>query len=645
MAKNMAPMHVNHLSRHAHNVGAGYTTTLVPGQLRCMYFDVLSPSESVYFKTKAFSRLQEVVTAFLGEIDIHLDYFFVPLQMLYTPFGQVFAQTNDVISEKFSVNGQSGEETPDVFPTISVAGVVHERVNHIMMSGECWGMSIMRMLDDFDLNPYNALDHYQFLRATGDVPETHVPECFCYNPDITPWIPAAYQAIYQKYFRNESFERIKVPSYNFDSAFETGQIGPNGRDMFRLRYCQRPSDYFTDVKVSPLYSAVNAFAKGSASTIDSSSGGTFNGTDVLSKVNQWLVGENVYDSSNNFALSKSSANYDEGNAYDFNVGSSDFMSFAGSLSDRLDSYNNASAIRTLFAVDKFLRVYGRAGKTYDDQILAHFGFKVPHDVKHDITHLKHYRFVVTSEPVYSSSATPDGSLLGQVGGQGAAGIETDGEKFTAPVHGVFMCIAHAVTKPRYYNTFNKLHLLNNRLAFPIPEYDKLGMQPNYMFEAHPIFFARNADVDKDNINVSKRLGWQYRYEEFKKRYNRISLAYIPSLPTQQVTDTTISMQDVGANAFNPWVLSREVSSYITSQIIGNVDSGIEFVDYDNLSQNFFFERPDALNNIMVVSYDGSWKNDYFKSPWLAFQQDPLIFDYKCDVKKVSWMSETGEPDL
>lgn len=645
MAKNMLPLHENHLSRHAHNVGSGYTTTLVPGQLRCVYFDVLSPSESIYYKTKAFSRLQEVVTAFLGEIDIHLDYFFVPLQMLYTPFGQVFAQTNDVISENFSTLGQLGDENSDYFPTVSVVDAVHQRTNQFMENGESWGMSLMRLLDDFDLNPYNVLDLTQFQKATGDVPSEHVPQCFCYNPNITPWIPAAYQAIYQKYYRNESFERLRVPSYNFDSAYGDGQINASGRGMFNMRYCQRPSDYFTDVKVSPLYSAVNAFAKGSANLTDSSNaGGTYRGTEVLGKVNQWLVGGNTY--SDGFYLGKNNENFDVSEYYtDYVQVANDNLSFAGSVVDKFNSFNNASAIRTLFAVDKFLRVYGRAGKTYDDQILAHFGFKVPHDVKHDLTHLKHYRFVLTSEPVYSSSATPDGSLLGQVGGQGAAKIETDGEKFTAPVHGVFMCIAHAVTKPRYYNTFNKLHLLNNRLAFPIPEYDKLGLQPQYMFEAHPIFFALNSEIHTADVNMSKRLGWQYRYEEFKKKYNRISLAYIPSLPNQQAPDTEISMQDAGANAFNPWVLSREASNYITNGIIGQDDSGIGFDDYNNLTASLYFERPDALNNIMVVSYDGTWKNDYFKSPWLAFQQDPLIFDYKCDVKKVSWMSETGEPDL
>lgn len=639
MAKNMAPMHRNQMSRHSHDVSQGYTTTLACGQLRPVYFDILGPGDSVYYKTKAFARLQEVVTAFLGEVDIHLDYFFVPLQMLYTPFGQIFAQTNDMISDHFV-----GTErfSIDMFPTFNIKDFVDYRNNRfksLQWTYECFGMATARMLDDFDLNPYAVCDAYQQQNAVGDMPSEAIPYALTHSPNITPWIPCAYQAIFNRFFRNDDVERLDVPSYNFDSAFEDGVI-PAARNILTLRYSQRPSDYFTDVKISPLYSAVNQFASQADGSPDVSGGQKL--TNVLQKVNQWLVGSNTFTDSDQdtiFGLGNSSHNFAGGDGYiDSDLNTNNRMSYGGSVYDTMTSYSNASAIRTLFAVDKFLRVYGRAGKTYDDQILAHFGFEVPHDVKHDITHLGHNRFVITSEPVYSSSATPDGSLLGQVGGQGSAGIETDGDKFTAPVHGVFMCIVHAVTKPRYQNTFSKLHLLSDRLSFPIPEFDKLGMQPMYAYEAQPIFFD-------EEIDSSVRIGWQYRYEQFKRKYNRVSLAYNTALPASQgADDQSMSMQGVGSNAFNPWVLSREAFNY-SDTFDGNQPDELNFSSYNQLHRLVLCERPDALNNIMVVQYDGTWKNDYFKYPHLMFQQDPLIFDFKCECKKVSWMSETGEPDL
>ena len=56
-------------------------------------------------------------------------------------------------------------------------------------------------------------------------------------------------------------------------------------------------------------------------------------------------------------------------------------------------------------------------------------------------------------------------------------------------------------------------------------------------------------------------------------------------------------------------------------------------------------KPVLLDGVMVRPYVSGWSNDWFASPWLALQSDPILTDYMCFAKKVSWMSETGEPDL
>ena len=90
------------LSRHPHPTSGGYAASLCTGAIVPQYFDILMPGDSVYYRTHMFARLQDLVTAFLGEIDLHLDYFFVPLQMLYTPSGQILTQTNDFLSSIYS---------------------------------------------------------------------------------------------------------------------------------------------------------------------------------------------------------------------------------------------------------------------------------------------------------------------------------------------------------------------------------------------------------------------------------------------------------------------------------------------------------------------------------------------------------------
>lgn len=590
------------LSRHAHDITAGYTSSLAPGMIVPQYFHIMQPKDKIYFKSLSFARLQDVITAFLGQVDIHIDYFFVPLQMLYTPFGQIFAQTDDYLSSLYSEMSRK-----DTFPLLDVqssqAGYNNEYFPDF--SFECWGCSTSRLIDALNGNPLVSLSNYG---GEHVVPEDAIAPEMCYHPKVSPWLFAAYQAIYQKYYRNDQLEKLRVSAYNFDAAYN--QTSFSDGQYLTLRYHQRPNDYFTSVRPSPMYSAVNSLASQTADEVN----GFGAPNELLNKVNNYLGGSAL-----NFVQDYELSSFEDATFH------SD-MSTASSVYDNLESINNASRIRTLFAVDKFLRVYGRAGKTYDEQILAHFGYKIPHDVKHDLTKIKSYRFSLTTDPIYATSTTED-SNLGQVGGQASNSLNTDFESFEAPVHGVFMAVAYALTKPRYQGTFSKLHLLSERLKFPIPEFDKLGAQPLFAFESHPAYLSFEPDSEG---HTYYRLGWQNRYSEFKQKYNRISLNYITE-------EFALQSRGVGANVFNPWVLSR-----FPFDAIANPTS---IISKQCLDVGYFFETPKALNNVMVVGFDGGWSDTFYANPHLMFNRDPIIFEFQTTAKLVSWMSETGEPDI
>lgn len=589
------PSFTAHLSRHSHDVNCGFTSTLAPSLIVPQYFDILQPGDSVYYKTHAFARLQDIVTAFFGEVQVHIDYFFVPLTMLYTPFGSQLMQTNDELSSAISYGDIPDEEKfplLNVFSSIAELGISEQSEPNT----ECIGKSLVRLLDALDANPYIVFNP----AFNHDLPaSTPLPVGYASHPKISPWLFAAYQAIYQDYFRNDNLERRDVGSFNFDHCYDTTEFHDIRFLMLHRSY--RVSDYFTDIKVSPIASSVNRM-----SYQDESFAG-----DVLTNIENYL----------GFADEKPNIIGE----FRSNYGSNWLSTDSAPVSDTL----NAANIRSLFAVEKYCRIWGRADKTYDDQILAHFGYKVPHDVKHQLTHLKHYKMVLQSDPVFATTAysSDDGQQsLGQVGGQCSGALNSDGEKFTAPVHGVFMCVAHVSSIPRYFGTFSKLHNLSSIHDFPMPEYDKLGMQPFYAYEC-----MRGQFNDSDDA-LSVRLGWQYRYQQFKKKYNRVSVAFSGGYLSNELT----------SNVYSPWVLSqipfplRENENYPSDPWF----SRSQFLPYTSFKQS-----PYDLNNIMVVPYDGRWSNDYYASPWLMFQTDPVIFEFKCDCKKVSWMSETGEPDL
>lgn len=609
MKRNNMPSFQSHLSRHPHDTSAGYTSTIAPGLIVPQFADVLSPNDTVYFDTYMWTRLKDVVTAFLGEIEFHIDYFFVPLQMMYTPFGETFFQTNDFVTSMFDSNANPNLIKQGKFPVYNIEGFIDGKDLNSSLGSEPLFKSIMRLSDSLNLNPMVVLSETTRQgseQSTSELPPSAATSC----PSHTPWLECAYQAIYQNYYRDDDIEARKLESYNFDTQYN--QVSQNFMtpDVMMMRSVHRYNDYFTSVKVSPIYSAVNAHPFDSGDGEDGSYANS-----LLNSVRSFL----------------GSVDVDTYLGKDDNFETSDFNSLGDytntpmknktSVFNVASDVNNVAGLRNLFAIDKFLRIYGRAGKTYDDQVLAHFGYKVPHDVKHQITHIKGYHFNLSTTPVYSTGAG-DGVVLGQVGGQGMSEFKSQHqEKFTAPVHGVFMAVAYCITKPRYFGTFSKLNTLNDRLAFPIPEFDKLGFQPLYAFEAGRSWLPVP--------NMGKRLGWQYRYNEFKQKWNHCSIHFMGS-------DGDFE-QGQSANVYNSWIVSRPAFYGLFWQYTED--------DVTVLDTNSLLEQPDALNNVMVVEYSSLWDNSYFKKPWLVFQTDPIITEFFCRCKKVSFMSPTGEPDL
>lgn len=607
----MAKQHLDvktHLSRHKHDVSAGYTTSLTTGQLRTVYFDMLGPGDSIYYGTHAMARMNDILTAFIGEVDLHFDYFFVPLSMIYTPFGQIYAQTNDVLSSQLS-----GLVSKDTFPLIA-PDAFHMSANSVVAytHEECYGKETLRLLNDMDCNPLlvfhtDAHEDDDFTR-----PDDAISAAACVQPCVSPWLFCAYQAIYQKYFRNDDLETFDITAYNIDQYFNTTFIdGSDGNDQItKLRYVDRPKDYFMSSRPSALSSSMNVL-------------GTTSLNHITEKVNDYLgfVPNSFYYGKKEESDTMPSSSTVGGDS----TTGGDYATTV--YQSQSSSFLNAASIRALFAVDKFMRVFGRADKTYDDQVLAHFGVKVPHDVKHDLTHLKHYRLTLQADPLYSLANTLDsdaitGAALGQLGGQSNNNLDAnikDPVKFTAPVHGVFMCTCYAVTKPRYFGTFSKLNFLDSRLRFPIPEYDKLGAQPLYALETSPDNMTLASTTSSTGLTQWERVAWQNRYAEFKQRYNRVSLYF--------VGENKFGMS--GTNTFSPWVLSRQPFDGSTTA---------DFVSYK--------ETVDALDGVMAVGFDKSWHpDDYYVSPQMTLSTDPIILDFMCFAKKVSWMSETGEPDI
>lgn len=614
MAKklNSMPDYQARMPKQPHDLGQGYTFTSAPAMLLPLYYDMLHLGDVLHFDANLFSRLNPVAAPALGKIDIHLDYFFVPLSVIYTPAPSLFYQTDDLLSSniknytlvkdsfpKYDINGTIQQWKDDGFTLADNCvmfktpdGTVRYLPNLIF---ECYGKSVHRMLDLFDYQPNAIFD-------------TNVYK----NPSSTPWFLCSYQAAYQLsgLYRNDDRE-LKNYHYNLDSYYASSTPfvdSSTDKPLFALNYADRPRDYFNAVKVSPIASSVSMLrwnsGQGGPVSVDWSR--MFQPVDEKDRLTAtpMFVGNPSRNSAN------PSTNADV---------STQVLAMNGSFGGGSIS---TQQVRQMFAFEKLLRTIGRAEKNYESQFLAHFGVKIPHDVLHNITHIGHDMATLQPTPILSQAETFDaasgtGAALGEVSGQGVVGFHGKKRSFKAPCHGVFLCIAHWMPRYAYESGINKLHDLSSPLSFWQPEYDRLGMQQLYEFEGNKSAFGNGYPY-----------GWQYRYEQFKRKYDRVSSAF--ASPTN-VTGNV--------NTYSPWVISTKPFGY------RDVQTGL-MTQYSPSLVWSFKGAPVDINNMMRVPYDPRWSDDYNSTNyWLIYQTDPFINNFFMNCTKVNYMSEFGEPEL
>lgn len=628
------------------NIGRRFLFTAAPHQILPVFSQVCNPGDKFQINTAANVQMQKIIKPAHLMIDQRVEWFFVPMSMIYTPFPNLMYETNDLIS--------SAVDTACDFPLVDIRKIFSSKLPITQWANDLneanlkqtklpfnsfsnsflpverfdtFAKGAFRLLMHLGYNPFivgasqysDWLDNGEAWQYTlqGD-----------WQPAIFPAHAAAYQCIYQNYpfFRNDDREKRLLRSYQLDYLAHgiRGYVHSDlpyddFKALFSLHYCQRPKDYFTSMRVNPIMSALNVLRDQEGS-----------GADLLQTVNNYLddcfpmhmTSEEVGIESSHFAPSVTPVTQ-------YGVSQMDEGTFSTGM------------LRSVFAVEKLMRITGRAKKDYDSQILAHFGFKVPHDVKHDLTHIGGFegsfdvqRIIATSNTAYDG--TIDNTNLGELGGNGYGSIKGKPLSFTAPCHGILMAVYYTVCRNSYPlgRMIDRQTVLTDRLSFYQPEFDRLGDQPLFGYEACIMTNNDDTRAESEMADVnSLQLGWSRRYEHFKRKYDVHSLAFSQPFMSEY--------QDPVVNSWSPWVLGRQPFYNLALDIDSNTN------DITNAyPQGYdFMGSPTDLDNIMVQQYKTFMSIDDFTKPWLAFQTDPFMVALTTDVKMISCMSVTGEPEL
>ena len=570
-----------HPERNAFDLSHNDVFSCAPGMLLPISCTEVLPNEHYEINPQIFLRTMPLNSAAFVRMRQHIEFFFVPMRVLLRQFNQFVVGTKYPISALDTLN--------DFNKTLP-----YVRLNEIRKwyvgTTQTDGLRISLRENSrrlFDLLEYGFASPRQI--TDKNYPDSYTqstPSLKQDSPALSILRLAAYQKIYQDYYRNPYWESADASAFNFDDKFGLGLSFAADKErmtkLFTLRYRNWTKDFFTSVQ--PSFQGAPFVTK------------------RISEVPYDLFLREVGQHSTGIPGSPS-VNYGTSlpDSKSFNAPSLVFNT--GSNGYTLPVHN----IRAAFALDKLYRLQQQAGNgSYGEQIRNRFGFGGVHD-DWKATYIGGSSSPVSIGEVITTANTQlgiegDNTILGQTGDiYGKASSVNDARiTFDTKEHGIIMGI-FSVTPDADYNSFgiNPHNFKLNFENFYQPEFDRLGHQPLNSY----YLSCMSTISDSNSLYWLQRvIGFQNRYLEYKTGVDKVH--------GQFCTGGTLSA----------WAAPR--NSGIISE-----SSGGTFGLYS------LKVSPKIMNSICSVAFDG---ND---------NTDPILVDSHIGIKSIRPMSVSDEPLL
>lgn len=575
------------------------------GHLLPVYYDYLQPGDKVTCGVKMFSRYQPMVAPPFFNVEEHIDWFFVPMEQIYSYFGDALYSIQDF---KNDFVGASTPLATNIFPQFD--GTIMDTIFYdafrqndfsdltkaVFLPDFC---VILRLLDCLG-HPVKQILRNWFLSFNSGASNLTYP-------NIAVWLVGAYQKIWSDHYRLTDWQENNAFLYNFDSFILPSTSRSDDvrfKNCFTLHRVPYKRDYFTYILPSPIFNDASFNSLG------------YNGpVDVLTSVNQWLT--NI-SSVSTITQSGAVNSVDNATTIAFNTSANQAIS--------ANRIVNPASLRTLFAMEKMLEVTRRAGKHYDAQTLSHFGINVPSGLSGECMFLGGVTSSVNTQDVFSTAQT-DSTIngqsvltpLGQMAGKAYSAEQKGGIRFEAKCHGVLMAIYYALPDIVYEQSgIDRLNSYVHPADFPMPELDNLGMQPLFKYEAYFDYF-----------NVSAICGWKFRWSELKSKSNLAFGAF--------------------AGDMKPWTLSKIPYDYNIQSLVNWSSLTVDSTLLNQFMLTQYTGQVGVLSSIPdLSSYTGSDSTAAQYADIVynqLYARDPLLHDFFFEVNKASKMSVYGLPSL
>lgn len=561
------------------------------GELLPVLTEDVMPGDHFEISADWFTRTQPVTSPAYCRFSEYYDFFFVPYHLLWRYFPQFVIQTND---NNWATTPISAAKVPTQHPYISYKELIANLKNTytVLTDGSIQS-------NDYDAAGYNCTygvfkllsylgygiyPHYGIADG-GGIMRPYDVSTIANDVALNPFPAAAYQKIYQDFYRNSQWELPAPWSYNFDylDGRNGMKITPeddtdwHSNGLFTLRYANYNKDYFLgrlpnkqygDMAIAaPLINPDGSFP-------------TFKVTRLYASTSSNSMPNNEFG----YIIGKDSAAA---------------QSNAGNAANALNHLGlSALALRHAEYLQKWKEITQSGGTDYVSQIEKHFGVHPNNEMAHRVKYLGGFDKKFGIDEVVNTnlnSSESEASLFGKGinGGHGSI-------KYDVKEHGIIMCIYHISLLPEYAaNTTDKLCLKTMPTDYVIPELDNIGMQEvngrefiGYLF---PLASSSLPDFDIP-------LGYVPRYAEYKTHVDKVHGAFAEDLynwvtPLNRVT------------SYN------SVNTYLAQ-----------------LTDKYFYKvKPKALDGVFSVTADSTVSTDQF------------LVNCNFDVKAVRNISRDGLP--
>lgn len=577
-------------NKHGFDNSQRHVFSCKPGQLIPIPVADTIPNSEYEIKPQNLLRTLNMNTAAFMRASQTLDFFFVPYSQLFTRFNQFFAQRHDPVT--------AGSKLPTHLPNFnlfellaSVSTFEDDNDDYQDMFGFSLRSSFRRVLDmlgygDAPIDvPFTYLDEsdidpslnirrispqwIEYLTHIGIyvpiAPEGGYTDEFVFNLfydfatsnyyGVTPFRAAAYQKIWNDFYRNPYRDEPLDPAYfNFDDIPCDDVSGENSKiadyrewtqftDIFELRYRRWKNDIYTSSYPSAQYGNASFVSmqlssiRGTANISNPELGSVQNNqyhqapirpvnTLDFDKVNvndgffddgdqHFWVGPNVSKSDitfNNVLRLNSSNDFNGTNISTIN-GLLAVSPISGSNNVGVASFTIAQ-LRTAIAMQHWAENVIRAGNRTSDNFKAHFGVEPVYD---NDMHVKFLGSVQSRVDMNIVSTTGNGSAadgsdksLGSLTANGIASFPDETFTYRAKDFGVIMAVYSILPEAEYNSIIcDKSNRKIEPFDFPNTELDDIGFQPIF-----------NDDLRRPSSS-NLVLGYAFPYWEYKTAVDKV----------------------------------------------------------------------------------------------------------------------------